>query len=171
MVDALVDNGYSSVAIWGDGTLRATVYGSDGYEEVEIEDPQKWNDLFGNAGVDAADHYTDEIRLHNRFEYAGIFDDTVYDYEFVKSAEDFILPTCEPQLGAATCGVCDEPIDSAWRLRIIWYPSEWMGEFDDLDESNTEQIDELMSRMQSNIDVCLKQFYDEHDLFETSSLR
>ena len=167
LIDELVDNGYSSVAIWGDGSLRATVYGSDGYEEVEIEDPDKWNDLFGNAGVDTAENYTDEIRLHNRFEHAGIFDDTVYDHIFVKSAGTYTPPICEPQLSSETCGVCDERIDGDWHLRIIWYPSEWITEFDELDASKTRQYDELTSRMQLKAEECMEKFFDEHDPFES----
>jgi hypothetical protein len=169
LADELVDNGYSSVAIWGDGSLRATVYGGDGYEEVKVEDPQKWDNLFGNAGVDTAEKYSDEIRLHNRFEHAGIFDDKVYDYEFVKSAETYPILICEPRLSGATCGGCDERIDSDWYLRILWYPSEWMRAFDDLDDPNSEQFVKLMSEMQSNLGVCLEQFFDEHSPFETTN--
>jgi hypothetical protein len=169
LTNELVDNGYSSVAIWGDGSLRATVYGNDGYEEVEIEDPQKWNDLFRNAGVDTADNYFDVITLTNRFEHAGIFDDKLYDYEFVKSEEISTTPICEPRLSSATCGTCYERIDSDWHLRITWYPSEWIREFDDVDDSNSEQFDELMSEMQANLSVCMEQFFDEFDPFETKN--
>lgn len=162
LANELVDNGYSSIAIWSDGSLRATVHGSDGYEEVDIEDPQKWNDLFGNAGVDTAENYSDQVRLHNRFEHAGIFDDKVFDYEFVKSAETYPPPICKPRLSSETCGGCEERIDDDWHLRIIWYPSQWITEFEEVGASKAGQHDDLMSRMQLKAVECMDEFFDRH---------
>lgn len=156
----LAGSEYFSVILWGDGAVRASKHGSEGIEKVEMEDPRAWKALFDEAGVDTATKYMDEVSLHKRFDTAGTFGKTVYDYLFVRSAEPDTL-ICIPRYSESECGTCDEQLDDTWYLRLLWYPSDWLSEFEGLDVADTEQFDELISNMQPKMSACLDRFFDE----------
>ena len=157
---AVAKSDFSSVYQWGDAAIAAYEIDNEDDAKIDIENPDVWNALFDAAGVDTATNYRGEIWLNKRFEVAGTVDDTVYDYTFVKSDESE-ANNCLPRYAEAECGACVERIDEHWHLFLLWYPSEWLADFDGLDDGDTERFNELNKEMQFKMQTCMEQFYDE----------
>ena len=156
----LVKSDYPSVALWGNDSVRAPNLDSEEHEWVEVEEPNEWKALFQKAGVDTASNYRGKISLHNRFEAAGTFDKTIYDYVFVKS-DEFEELKCIPRYSETECGSCSEQLDDRWSLRLMWYPSDWIAGFEEIEEGDAEQENELVKTMQLKMSACMDRFFEE----------
>lgn len=150
---------YSSVFRWDNGEVAAYKMDSEDHEMINLEDPKRWIELFEDANVDTVDRYRGKVSLSRRFEPTNIVDGRVFDHTFVKSDAPEST-NCLPHYAESECGACVENLDDKWHVTLMWYPNDFLSGFDDLDESDTEEFDELNTQMQIKMGLCMNRFIE-----------